>query len=226
MTRPLNSNRFNDAVELLIAHGFEEMGKSLRILLDTAMLIERERYLGAGHYERTEDRQGYANGFKSKTVKTRVGSLELAVPQTRDCQFYPKSLEKGIRSERALKLSLAEMYVNGVSTRKVAKITEELCGFEVTSQEVSRAAQLLDEELQSWRTRSLGCFPYIFLDARYEKVRQGGQVLDAAMLIAIGIDDQGIRQVLGVSVKLSEHEAHWRDFLKSLQTRGLYTVRV
>ena len=222
MTRPPNSNRFNDAVELLINHDFDEMGKSLRILLDTAMLIERERYLGAGHYERTEERQGHANGFKPKTVKTRVGSLELSVPQTRDSQFYPKSLEKGIRSERALKLSLAEMYVNGVSTRKVAKITEELCGFEVTSQEVSRAAQLLDEELQSWRTRPLGCFPYVFLDARYEKVRQGGHVLDAAVLIAIGVDDRGIRQVLGVSVKLSEHEVHWRDFLKSLQTRGLY----
>jgi len=226
MTLPANHNRLNDAVELLINHGFDEMGKSLRILLDTAMLIERERYLGAGHYERTEERQGHANGFKPKTVKTRVGALELSVPQTRDSQFYPKSLEKGIRSERALKVSLAEMYVQGVSTRKVAKITEELCGFEVTSQEVSRAAQLLDEELQSWRTRSLSCFPYVFLDARYEKVRQGGQVLDAAVLIAIGVDDQGIRQVLGISVKLSEHEVHWRDFLKSLQARGLYGTRL
>ena len=226
MTRPSNSNRLNDAVELLIAHGFAEMGKSLKILLDTAMLIERERYLGAGHYERTEERQGYANGFKPKTVKTRVGPLELSVPQTRDSQFYPQSLEKGIRSERALKLSLAEMYVNGVSTRKVAKITEELCGFEVTSQEVSRAAQLLDEELQSWRTRPLGCFPYVFFDARYEKVRQGGQVLDAAVLIAIGVNEQGTRQVLGVSVKLSEHEVHWRDFLKSLQARGLHGMQL
>lgn len=222
MTRPSNDNRLNDAVELLIAHGFDEMGKSLRILLDTAMLIERERYLGAAHYERTEERQGYANGFKPKTVKTRVGALELAVPQTRDSQFYPKSLEKGIRSERALKLSLAEMYVNGVSTRKVAKITEELCGFEVSSQEVSRAAQLLDEELQSWRTRPLGCFPYVFLDARYEKVRQGGHVLDAAVFIAVGVDEEGIRHILGVSVRLSEHEVHWRDFLKSLQARGLH----
>jgi len=226
MTLPANHNRLNDAVELLINHGFDEMGKSLRILLDTAMLIERERYLGAGHYERTEERQGHANGFKPKTVKTRVGDLELSVPQTRDSGFYPKSLEKGIRSERALKVSLAEMYVQGVSTRKVAKITEELCGFAVSSQEVSRAAQLLDEELQSWRTRPLGCFPYVFLDARYEKVRQGGQVLDAAVLIAIGVDDRGIRQVLGVSVRLSEHEVHWRDFLKSLQTRGLYGMQL
>ncbi len=149
MTRPSNVNRLNDAMELLITHGFEEMGQSLKILLDTAMLIERERYLNAAHYERTEERQGYANGFKPKNVKTRVGALDLSIPQTRDSQFYPKSLEKGIRSESTLKLSLAEMYVNGVSTRKVAKITEELCGFEVTSQEVSRASQLLDEELKS-----------------------------------------------------------------------------
>jgi len=222
MTRPANSSRFNDAVELLIANGFDDMGKSLKILLNTAMLIERERYLGAGHYERTEDREGYSNGFKPKTVKTRIGELELSVPQTRDSQFYPKSLEKGIRSERALKLSLAEMYINGVSTRKVAKITEELCGFAVTSQEVSRSAQLLDEELDTWRNRPLGCFPYVFLDARYEKVRQGGHVLDAAALIAVGVDESGSRHVLGVSVKLSEHEVHWRDFLKSLQARGLH----
>ncbi len=224
MTRAVDNNRLHDAVELLISHGFEEMGASLRILLNAAMLLERQQYLSAEPYERTEARQGYANGFKGKTLRTRVGALELSVPQTRDSQFYPKSLEKGIRSERALKLSLAEMYVNGVSTRKVAKITEELCGFEVSSQDVSRASQLLDEELQSWRTRPLGCFPYVFLDARYEKVRQGGHVLDAAVFIAIGIDALGSRHILGVSVKLSEQEVHWRDFLKSLQSRGLHGV--
>ena len=224
MTRPNHSNRFNEAVELLMTHGFDEMGKSLEMLFNTAMLLERERYLGAAPYERTEEREGYANGFKPKTVRTRLGALALSVPQTRDSQFYPKSLEKGLRSERALKLSLAEMYVQGVSTRKVAKITEELCGFEVTSQEVSRCAQLLDEELQAWRTRPLGCFPYVFLDARYEKVRQGGHVLSAAVLIAVGVDEQGIRHLLGVSVKLSEHEVHWRDFLKSLQGRGLHGI--
>jgi putative transposase len=222
MTLPANSNRLNDAMELLTTHGFSEMGQALAILLDTAMLIERERYLGAGHYERTDERQGYANGFKSKTMKTRVGALQLSVPQTRDSQFYPKSLEKGIRSERALKAALAEMYVNGVSTRKVANITEKLCGFEVSSEQVSRATKLLDEELQSWRTRRLGCFRYVFLDARYEKVRQGGHVLDAAVLIAIGVDKKGIRHILGVSVKLSEQEVHWRDFLKSLHERGLH----
>ncbi len=116
MTRPSDNNRLNDAMELLMSHGFDEMGQALKILLDTAMLIERERYLGAQHYERTEERQGYANGFKPKTVKSRVGALKLAVPQTRDSHFYPQSLEKGLRSERALKLSLAEMYVQGVST--------------------------------------------------------------------------------------------------------------
>ena len=165
MTLPANGNRLNDAMELLIRHGFNEMGEALRILFDSAMLIERERYLGAGPYERTEERQSYANGFKPKTVKTRVGALQLSVPQTRDSQFYPQSLEKGIRSERALKAALAEMYVNGVSTRKVANITEKMCGFEVSSEQVSRATRLLDEELHSWRARPLGSFRYVFLDA-------------------------------------------------------------
>ena len=222
MTLPANGNRLNDAMELLIRHGFNEMGQALRILFDSAMLIERERYLGAGPYERTEERQSYANGFKPKTVKTRVGALQLSVPQTRDSQFYPQSLEKGIRSERALKAALAEMYVNGVSTRKVANITEKMCGFEVSSEQVSRATRLLDEELHSWRARPLGSFRYVFLDARYEKVRQGGHVLDAAVLIAVGVDEKGIRHILGTSVKLSEQEVHWRDFLKSLQERGLH----
>jgi len=222
MTFENNNNRLNDAMELLISNGFDGIAQVMQALLNATMLLERERYLGAGIYERTEERQGYANGFKPKIIKTRIGELNLAIPQTRDSKFYPASLEKGIRSERALKLSLAEMYIHGVSTRKVSKITEELCGFNVTSQEVSRASQILDEELHNWRNRPLGCFPHIFLDARYEKVRQGGHVLDAAVLIAIGIDKDGLRHVLGVSVKLSEQEVHWRSFLNSLQERGLH----
>jgi transposase-like protein len=188
------------------------------------MVVEREKYLGAATYERNEARRDYANGFKPKSVKTRVGELELAIPQVRGGGFYPSSLEKGLRSERALKLSLAEMYVQGVSTRKVAAITEQLCGFEVTSVQVSRAAAELDVALEQWRTRVLGQMPYIFLDARYEKVRHHGMVMDEAVLVAIGVDSSGRRQVLGLSVAISEAEAHWRTFLKSLQERGLTGV--
>ena len=128
----------------------------------------------------------------------------MAVPQVREGGFSPRSLEKGVRSERALKLALAEMYVQGVSTRKVAAITEQLCGFEVSSTQVSRAAVELDAVLDAWRTRPLGEYPYVYLDARYEKVRQDGQVRDAAVLIASGVDAAGKRAVLGVSVALSE----------------------
>ena len=140
--------------------------------------------------------------------------------------FYPQSLEKGQRSERALRLAVAEMYVQGVSTRRVVEITRELCGLDVSSTDVSRAAALLDQELEQWRTRPLGRFEYLVLDARYEKVRHGGCVRDCALLTAIGIDEAGKRSVLGTSVSLSEAEVHWREFLASLQERGLHGVEL
>lgn len=164
------------AVELIAERGMEALPQALTALINEAMRLERERHLGVGAYERSEDRRGYANGYKPKRVKTRVGELDLAVPQVREGGFYPQSLEKGLRSERALKLALAEMYVSGVSTRKVARITEQLCGFEVSSSQVSRCAALLDEELSGWRERTLGAYPYVVLDARYESIRHGGQV--------------------------------------------------
>lgn len=138
--------------------------------------------------------------------------------------FYPSSLQKGIRSEQALKLALAEMYVQGVSTRKVSAIVEQLCGSSVSSTQVSQCAAKLDAQLQAWRSRPLGTFAYLVLDARYEKVRHEGQLLDCAVLIALGIDPQGKRSILGVSAALSEAEAHWRAFLQSLLQRGLSGV--
>jgi transposase-like protein len=194
--------------------------------MNEAMKLERAETLGAMPYQRTEARRGYANGFKPKTVNSRLGRLRLKVPQTRDIEFYPSALERGERSERALKLAVAEMYVQGVSTRKVAEITQELCGLEISSTQVSRAAELLDEELEAWRQRPLSTVPYVILDARYEKVRHGGSVRDCAVLIAIGILENGQRSVLGVSVSLSEAEVHWRTFLKSLIDRGLHGVQM
>lgn len=213
---------FNDVLELLVAEGFEGMADAMSVMFNEAMRLDRSRHLGAGPWERSESRQGYANGYKPKQVKTRIGNLSLQIPQTRDTDFYPASLERGIRSERALKLALAEMYVQGVSTRKVAKITEELCGFEVSSSQVSRATALLDDQLIAWRERPLGSFPYVILDARYEKVRHGGRVIDCAVLIALGVDTAGKRQILGCSVSLSEAEPHWREFLSGLKDRGLH----
>lgn len=222
---------FTHVLELLTEHGFDGMANALQILLNEAMEIERSAFLQAEPYERTESRRGFANGFKAKRVTTRVGELDLRVPQVRGLAegteaFYPHALERGVRSERALKLAIAEMYVQGVSTRRVTEITRELCGVDVSSAQVSRAAAALDEELAAWRKRPLGRCEYLVLDARYEKVRHGGSVVSCAVLSAIGIREDGKRSILGVSVKLSEAEVHWRDFLGELHDRGLYGVKL
>jgi transposase-like protein len=224
MTHQTQTNAFDTLMELLAEQGFDGMAQAITLLLNEAMKLERAEALGAVPYQRTEHRRGYANGYKPKTLRTRVGEITVDVPQTRGLDFYPSTLERGERSERALKLAVAEMYVQGVSTRKVAAITEELCGFEVSSTQVSRAAQLLDEELQQWRNRPLGEIPYLILDARYEKIRHGGSVVDCAVLLAIGINPDGKRSILGLSVSLSEAEVHWREFLTSLTQRGLHGV--
>ena len=194
-------------------------------MINEAIRIERSRLLEAEPWQRTETRKGYANGYKPKSVKSRIGELALQIPQVRGpLQFYPNALEKGLRSERALKLAMAEMYISGVSTRKVNEVLKELCGLEITSTQVSRATGLLDDELEKWRNRPLGHTPFVLLDARYEKVRHGGSVVNCAVLIATGVTLEGHRSVLGVSVSLSEAEAHWRTFLSSLKERGLHGV--
>lgn len=216
----------NEYLEQLTEQSLEGLPDLIRVMVNEAMRIERENYLGAKPYERTAERQGHANGYKPKTVKTRVGEVTFEVPQVREGGFYPNSLEKGIRSERALLLTLAEMYVQGVSTRKVAAITEKLCGTQISASQVSRAAQLLDKELGTWRTRPLGEVMYLYLDARYEKVRQAGSVRDAAILMASGVKRDGKRSILGISVSLSEAETHWRAFLEGLVKRGLSGVQL
>ena len=226
MTHQMQSNELSEAVQLLADNGFEGMANAMQILLNEAMRLERSEYIGAEPYERTEQRRSYSDGFKDKTVDSRLGKLALKVPQTRDGDFYPSALERGERSERALKLAVAEMYVQGVSTRKVAKITSELCGLEVTSTQVSRAAKLLDDELEAWRNRPIEEIEYLIVDARYEKVRVSGSVRDCAVLIAIGIKPSGHRSVLGVSVSLSEAEVHWREFLTSLKKRSMHGVKL
>lgn len=210
----------------LVEKGLEAVPEMMRVLINQAMQVERSKYLQADEYERTEERKGHANGYKPKTVRTRMGEITFAVPQVREGGFYPSALEKGLRSERALLITLAEMYVQGVSTRKVKAITEQLCGVEISAMQVSRATAQLDEVLQEWRERPLGEITYLYVDARYEKVREAGQVRDAAVLVASGITPAGERQVLGVSVSLSEHETHWKTFLKGLKDRGMNGVKL
>lgn len=226
MTYRVEDTALERVFELLAEEGFDGMSQALEVLLNEIMKVERSRHLQAAPYERSDQRQGHANGFKAKRVRTRIGELDLAVPQTRESDFYPSCLEKGLKSERALRLVLAEAYVQGVSTRKMAKLTQELCGIEISSSEVSRATQALDETLLAWRTRPLSAMPYVYLDARYEKIRHSGQVVDCAVLLAIGVDRQGQRSVLGASVALSEQEVHWREFLVSLKDRGLHVVEL
>lgn len=227
MTHQNDSNLVTAILQLLDQYGHEAFAEAYRLLLNEAMKIERSNALAADPYERTEERLGYANGFKPKTVDTRLGKITFQIPQVRGpVAFYPSALEKGIRSERALKLAIAEMYFQGVSTRKVTEVFKELCGLHVTSSQVSRATQLLSEELNNWRSRPLGSFPYLILDARYEKVRHNGTVISCAVLIAIGINQEGKRSVLGVSCDLSEAEIHWRNFLTQLQDRGLHGVKL
>ena len=228
MTHPEQHTAIQSALEALVEEGFDGMATAMQILFNEAMKIERSQFLDAAPNERTEKRRGYANGFKPKTVKSRIGEIALRIPQVREAEapFYPQSLERGLRSERALKLSIAEMYVQGVSTRKVKAIAEQLCGTEISSVEVSRATELLDEELSAWRERELGAIPYLVLDARYEKVRYAGSVVDCAVLIAKGIRPDGKRTILGTSVSLSEAEVHWRAFLESLQERGMHGVEL
>lgn len=220
-----NSKTGERIMEVLIENGFSNnIALTIEQLLNELMLIQRTEYLKAQPYERTDTRQDQANGYKPKTFNTRMGALNLRVPQTRQSGFYPTCIEKGLRSERALFCAIAEMYLQGVSTRKVTHILEELCGCQVSSSQVSRITAKLDDELAEWRNRPLGAFPQLILDARYEKVRYGGKIRELAVIWAIGIRDNGRREVLGISVSLSEAEIFWREFLKSLSERGLHGV--
>lgn len=236
MTHAHNGNNpdaaFRDMVSLVIDHGPEAMAAAFTKLMDTAMLIERQQALGVDAYQRADHRVAYANGTKPKTLKTPVGLLNLQVPKTRAVPgredqfepFYPQALERGTRACRAVVATLAQMYVQGVSTRDVEKVMAELGLQGVSSTQVSRATASLDEELDQWRNRPLGEVPYLILDARYEKVRHDGVVIDVALLTAIGVTHDGYRRVLGTSVALSEAEVHWRDFLDSLVARGMRGV--
>ena len=225
-TIALSSASIEMMATLVNEQGMSGFGPAMQILLNEAMKIERSRYLGVNPYERSPDRVDYANGFKDKTLYTRVGVLKVNIPQVRSCDFYPSVLEKGQRSEQALKRAIAEMYVQGVSTRKVKAITEKLCGLDISSTEVSRISQKMDTELEKWRSRKLGKYPYLIVDALYEKVRHDGNVISLAVLIAYGINEEGKREILGVSVSLSEAEIHWRTFFQSLIERGLHGVEL
>jgi len=221
-----NTAHIQEVLEDFARNGINELKESLERLFNQLMLAEREEAVGAAPYERSSERKGYCNGFKDKKLLTRSGELELRVPKVRGMDFYPSCLEKGERVEQALKCVLAEAYVQGVSTRRMKSLTEELCGKEISSTQVSRFAAVLDEEVKRFQGRALGRYRYVYLDADYQKIRHEGCVRSLAILKAVGINDEGIREVLGISCSLSEAEVHWRSFLEGLCTRGMCGIEL
>jgi putative transposase len=208
---------------------FSRSPDGLREIVRTVMqeMLEGEMTdaLSAEKGERTTARLGYRSGYYTRTLITRVGKLELRVPQDRDGRFSTELFERYQRSEQALVATLAEMYVQGVSTRKVKAITEELCGHAFSASSISAINKRLDESLRAFAERPLGePFPYLILDARYEKVREGGVVASQAVLIAIGVDWDGRRQILAVEMANRESRSTWKDFLLGLRNRGLHGV--
>lgn len=203
----------------------------LRPLIQTIAqeLLEEEmnEAVGARKGERTANRLSYRSGHYPRTLVTRVGKIELMVPQDREGRFSTAIFERYQRSEKALVSALIEMYVQGVSTRKVGEVAKELCGHDFSASAISRMNKTLDEELKRFAERQLEVeYPYLVLDARYEKVRVDGVIRDCAVLIAVGINWDGRREILGVEQSNRESTTSWKDFLLSLKKRGLSGVRL
>jgi putative transposase len=209
-------------VKALLAGDEEFIRTVVQATLQEMLEAEMTEAVGAARGERTASRLGYRSGYYERTLMTRVGKLELRVPQDRAGRFSTELFARYQRSERALVAALAEMYVQGVSTRKVRAITEKLCGHGFSASSISAINKTLDESLQQFATRRLAePFPYLILDARYEKVREAGVIASQAVMIAIGVDWDGRRQVLGVELANRESRSSWRDFLLGLRQRGL-----
>jgi putative transposase len=207
---------------LLGDDGFREL---MRITVQQVLEAEMDEALGAGKWERTDGRLGYRSGYRGRTLVTRVGKLELRVPQDRAGRFSTELFERYQRSEKAFVSALTEMYIQGVSTRKVKAITEELCGHTVSASTVSAINAKLDEDLERFARRQLEeAYPYLVLDARYEKIREDGVIRSRAVLVAIGVNWEGRRCVLGVELANRETESSWKDFLLDLRQRGLSGV--
>jgi transposase-like protein len=214
-------------VFLLDDPGFlkEIVERVLQELLEAQMT----EHVGAAPYERSANRTGHRNGHKPRTLRTRVGTLNLLVPQDREGTFSTRLFSRYQRNEKALCLALMEMYVEGVSTRKVTEITEELCGTSFSKSLVSSLAGRLDAELEAWRSRPLTAdayYPYVFVDARYEKARVGRRVVSQGVLVVSAVRDDGFREILGVEVADTESEATYQELFRSLKARGLSGVEL
>jgi putative transposase len=222
MARP-HSRENTQLVQQILLDDPDFLRQSVQRVLQQLLEAQITEHVGAAPYERTEHRKRHRNGYKQRTLNTRVGTLELLVPQDREGTFSTSLFARYQRNEKALVLSLMEMYIEGVSTRKVKEVTEELCGTTFSKSLVSRLSTDLDAELQAWRDRPLdeGTYPYLFVDARYEKVRVGSRVISEGVLIVSGVRDDGFREILAVDVADVESETTYQDLFRSLKERGL-----
>jgi transposase-like protein len=225
MTPVKKDRKKAEEIKALIAGDRDLMRELLQLGLQQVLEAEMQETLGAGKHQRTEGRKGYRSGYYERTLVTRAGRIELRVPQDRDGRFSTEVFERYQRSEKALVHAMIEMYVEGVSTRKVKAVTEELCGQEFSASTVSRLVSRLDEDLEKFANRPLEePFPYLILDARYERVREEGVIGSRAVQIAIGVDHDGRRQILAVELANRESETSWKEFLLRLKARGLHGV--
>lgn len=221
-----------DGIGGLLHEGFidaDKLRQVLQVLVDIAMREEVGVHLGADQHERCEGRRGYRNGSKTRKLATRLGELQLSVPQVRGCEpYHPSMFARWQRSERAMLVACAEMYFQGVSTRNVQSVLQEMCGLEISSATVSRVAAELDEKLSFFRARRLDhtSWEYLMIDARYEKVRVEGKVVSQAVLVTVGFTAQGRREVLDWRVGDSESEQHWGQMFGGLKERGLGSVKL
>src|SRR5262252_8543269 len=209
----------------LLARDEDFVRAAVEALVQAALEAEMTEAVGAAKGERSETRLSYRSGYYSRSLITRVGTLELRVPQDRMGRFSTELFERYQRSEKALVGTLAEMYVQGVSTRKVKAVTEALCGHSFSASSISAINKSLDDGLKAFAERRLNeSYPYLILDARYEKVREAGVILSQAVLIAVAVDEDGRRQILAVDLANRESRSSWRDFLSGLKARGLHGV--
>lgn len=206
--------------------GEDPLRRLAEVLVQRLLEAEMTAHLGAEPNERTSERLGYRNGHTPRSFTTRVGTLELQVPRDREGRFRTELFERYQRSEKALVLALMEMYVQGVSTRKVRKVTEELCGVDISRSQVSELVKGLDEQVEAWRERPIQeGYPYLIVDALFEKVRHGPHVESDAVLVVTGVREDGFRQHLGVWSADTESEATWSEVFKELKERALEGVR-